>query len=90
MASHPFVIGELACGHLRNRQELLRLFAALPSVTVATHEESLLFIETHDLSGKGLGYIDVHLLASTMLTEAAQLWTRDRQLQAAAERLRIA
>ncbi len=78
--THPFVIGELACGHLKKRREVLNLLAALPAAVVATDEETLHFIETHRLMGKGIGYIDAHLLASVALTEGARLWTLDKRL----------
>ena len=87
--THPFVIGELACGNLKNRREVLDLLAALPSTVVASDEETLHFIEQRRLMGRGLGWVDVHLLASVMMTEAAQLWTRDKRLGAIAAELRI-
>jgi predicted nucleic acid-binding protein len=87
--THPFVVGELACGTLARRQEVLGLFAALPSAIVATDEEAMALIEERRLMGLGLGYIDVHLLASTMLTPDAQLWTTDRRLQMVAAKLQI-
>ena len=80
--THPFVIGEIACGELKNRQEVLTLLSALPSAVVATDEEVLRLIERHRMMRKGLGYIDVHLIASVMLTESAQLLTRDKRLEA--------
>ena len=80
---HPFVIGELACGNLRNRDELLSLFSALPSTPVADHDELLDFVTRRDLAGRGLGWIDVHLLASALLANC-RLWTLDRRLAAAA------
>jgi hypothetical protein len=85
--THPFIIGELACGNLKNRDEILRLLAALPSVTVATDEETLLLIERERLMGKGIGYIDVHLLASAALTPGARIWTRDRRFAAVVREL---
>ena len=85
--AHPWVIGELALGQLRARAEILRLLAQLPQATVATAAELLGFIERHELFGLGIGYVDAQLLASTLLTRDAQLWTRDRRLRAAAERL---
>ena len=88
--THPFVIGELACGTLAKRREVLDLLAALPAAARATDEEALALIERRTLMGKGLGYIDVHLLAAVLLTERAQLWTRDRRLHTAATQLRIA
>jgi hypothetical protein len=86
---HPFVIGELACGHLRNRSALLSLWHALPPTSVATEAEVLEFIERHRLMGIGLGYVDVHLLASTILGGAARLWTLDRRLAAVAAELKV-
>lgn len=77
--THPFVIGEIACGDLRKRREVLELLAALPAATVATDEETLHFIEERRLMGKGIGYIDAHLLASVALTDA-RLWTLDKAL----------
>lgn len=85
--AHPWVTGELALGHLRGRAEILRLLRHLPQAMVATAPELLAFIERHELSGLGIGYVDVQLLAATMLTDDAELWTRDRRLRAAAERL---
>lgn len=87
--THPFVIGELACGNLKNRREVLELLAALPSTVVANDRETLHFIERRRLTGPGIGWVDVHLLASVMMTEAAQLWTRDKRLGAIAAQLRI-
>jgi predicted nucleic acid-binding protein len=82
---HPFVIGELACGNLKNRTEILSLLRALPSAEVADHEEILAFIDNHQLMGKGLAYVDVHLLGSTVLS-GTSLWTADHRLaQASAD-----
>jgi predicted nucleic acid-binding protein len=76
---HSFVLGELACGNLANRSEVLRLLGDLPLAPVATDIEALAFIETHTLMGRGIGYLDVHLLASVVLAGDAQIWTRDRR-----------
>jgi hypothetical protein len=76
---HPFVIGELACGTLRRRFEILALLQSLPQVPRASHEEVLLFVERYRLMGRGIGWIDAHLLASTALG-GTLLWTRDRRL----------
>jgi predicted nucleic acid-binding protein len=84
---HPFIIGELACGNLVKRAEILTLLRALPQTTVVTHDEALAFIEVRDLAAKGLGYIDVHLLAAAAVT-GVPLWTLDRRLGAAASELR--
>jgi predicted nucleic acid-binding protein len=87
---HPFVIGELACGHLSNREEILDLLAKLPAAPAADHSEALLFIQRHGLMGKGIGYIDVHLLASARLAGTARLWTMDKCLAAVAEAMDLA
>ena len=84
---HPFVIGEIACGILRDRLSILELLLDLPAAAVAEGEEVLGFIERHVLHGKGIGYVDVHLLASVALTEGAKLWTRDKRLRVVAEAL---
>ena len=86
---HPFVIGELACGTMRQRQEVLGLLKALPQTTVAEYEEVLQFLERHQLYGSGLGWVDAHLLASTVLT-GCTLWTLDRPLRKAAIALKVA
>jgi predicted nucleic acid-binding protein len=88
VACHPFVIGELACGNLRNRSELLALLSALPAVPRVNDAEALAFIEHHRLMGRGLGLIDVHLLASCMLG-GVRLWTRDARLTRAAAALNL-
>jgi predicted nucleic acid-binding protein len=76
---HPFVIGELACGNLRRPYQILALLKDLPRVAVATDGEALFFIERHTLIGRGLGLVDVHLLASVALHGTARLWTRDKR-----------
>lgn len=86
---HPFVAGELACGNLRNRREILGLLRRLPQAPKATDEEALVFIERRSLSGRGIGLVDVHLLASTVLHGTARLWTRDQQLSAVAADLKL-
>lgn len=84
---HPFVVGELACGNLRHRETVLGLLQELPQATVATDTEVLFFIERHALMGRGIGYIDAHLLASASLSDAARLWTRDIRLREVATEL---
>lgn len=84
---HPFVIGELACGNLADRRPVLRLLGSLPTAPRATDDEVLHFIEQHRLMGRGIGYIDAHLLAATALAADARLWTRDTQLARAAAAL---
>ena len=85
---HPFIIGELACGNIKNRTEILSLLNALPEVELLDNAEVLLFIEKNDLVGKGLSLIDIHLLASARLSETA-LWTLDAKLKHEAHRLGI-
>ena len=87
---HPMIIGELACGNLKNRQSLLKLLNSLHTLTQATHEEVLYFIEHHHLMGRGIGYIDAHLLASTALATDVRLWTRDLRLSGLAIDLDLA
>ncbi len=87
---HPFVIGELACGNLKSRSTILELLGTLPQVRVAQEHEVLFFIDRHKLMGLGIGYIDAHLLAATVLTEGAKLWTRDKRLHQLAQRLGLA
>lgn len=84
---HPFVIGELACGMLKSRHEVLTLLGELPQARVLTDAEALAFIEHHRLAGRGLGLIDVHLLGSSRL-EGAELFTLDRRLAQVALRHR--
>jgi len=86
---HRLVIGELACGNLRNRLETLQLLRALPLTDEATFEESLGFVDGHRLYGRGLGWIDVQLLASAFLSRCS-LWTLDRRLGDAAASLGVA
>lgn len=85
--AHPFVVGELACGTLENRKEILSWLKCLPSLPAATHSEVLFFVERNRLSGLGIGYADLHLLAAVALAPPAELWTRDRRLAAAADGL---
>ena len=87
---HPFVRGELACGNLKNRGEVLRLLEELPGAPIATDGETLDFIERRAVMGRGLGYIDVHLLASVALAGTARLWTRDKRLAVVAVDLKLA
>jgi len=88
--THPFVIGELACGSIGNRSEVLRLLQGLPRAPEASHAEVLEFIERRQLIRRGLGYLDIHLLASAVLDGTASFWTRDRRLAQAAAELGVA
>lgn len=88
--SHPFIVGELACGRMRNRDEVLGLLTSLPQAAVASDEEALRYIDVHQLMGRGIGYVDVHLIASTVLSGGLRLWTRDRRLAEVAADLGVA
>lgn len=88
--SHPFVRGELALGNLRQRKEILAALDNLPQAPVAFTDEVNVFIEQHALYGLGIGLIDAHLLASTRLSGNTRLWTQDKRLLAAANRLNLA
>lgn len=88
IACHPFIIGELACGTLGNRAEILMLLQALPTTPLVEPYEILEFIEKQSLMGRGLGYVDVHLLAAAILGNVL-LWTLDRRLHEAASELRV-
>lgn len=83
VACHPFVVGELACGNLKNRTEFLSLLQTLPTVPVAEQNEILYFINEQSLMGHGLGFVDIHLLSSARLSHSP-LWTVDKRLQSAA------
>ena len=89
VSCHPLVIGELACGSIANRAEILSLLQELPQTRVAEHAEVLRFIEARRLSARGLGFIDAHLLASSVLTKVP-LWTADKRLREAAYELCVA
>jgi len=80
---HAHVIGELACGNLKNREEIISLLQALPAAPLIDLPEYLYFVEQNRLHGKGIGFVDVHLLASASLAQAP-LWTADKRLKAAA------
>ncbi len=88
VSCHPYIVGELACGNIQNRDEILTMLGALPGVQVADHEEIIHFISRHKLHGKGIGLIDAHLLASTLLS-GSKLWTLDKALASMAKTLKI-
>ncbi len=87
--THPFIMGELACGRIRNRSEVLRLLQSLSHAPVASDDEALRYIDVHQLMGRGIGYVDVHLLASAALSRELRLWTRDRRLAEVAGELEV-
>ena len=86
--THPFVLGELTCGNLRNRAVILRHLETLPGAVPATHNEVLRLIEDRKLWGRGIGWIDAHLLASALLSSCV-LWTRDESLDQAATQAEV-
>jgi len=87
---HPFVIGELALGSMKQRDFVIARMRRLPKAIVASETEMLHFISEHTLFGSGVGYVDAHLLAAARLTRNARLWTRDKRLDAIAQRLSVA
>jgi predicted nucleic acid-binding protein len=80
VVTHPFVIGELACGNLRRRREAIAFLDSLPSATVATDDEVMELIENRKLMGRGIGYVDAHLLAAAALSHDVAFWTLDARL----------
>ena len=87
---HPMIIGELACGNLQHREQRLRDWQSLPQIAELAHSDVLSIIEERKLMGKGLGFIDAHLLCSTLQQEGTSLWTRDKRLAQIADGLSIA
>lgn len=87
---HPMVVGELACGNLRDRADVLESLLDLPETSTAFSDEVLAFIEQHRLMGRGIGYVDMNLLASVALDETSRLWAVDLRLRAAAVDLGLA
>jgi predicted nucleic acid-binding protein len=88
--THPLIVGELACGRMARRAEFLDMLDRLPSALRMEDDEARTLIERHALMGRGLGFIDLHLLASALATGHVHLWTRDRSLASAALRLKVA
>lgn len=87
---HASIIGELACGNLANRTELLSLWQSLATLPEASHQEALYFIEEHQLMGKGVGYIDIHLMAAVVLDGGTRIWTNDKRLAMVAGQMGLA
>ena len=85
---HPFIVGELACGNLKNRNEIIPLLQSLPMAPAIEFSEFLFFIDRNQLMGKGVGFVDVHLLASAQLA-GVPLWTADKRLRSAADKLAL-
>lgn len=84
---HPFVVGELALGSLRERDEVLAFLAAQREAMIASHAEVITIIDRHSILSMGIGYTDAHLLTSTLLEKRSSLWTRDKRLAAAAQQV---
>jgi predicted nucleic acid-binding protein len=87
---HPFIIGELVLGKVTKIAEMIEFFHLLPKTIVASADEILEFITNRKLSGSGIGYVDVHLLAAAALIPETLVWTRDKKLRAAAQTLSLA
>jgi predicted nucleic acid-binding protein len=85
---HPYVIGEIGLGMLKQRREVLELMAALPSALVVSHDEEMAFVDQRRQAGRGIGWVDVHLAASAVVSRA-KLWTADRRLADVARVLRL-
>ena len=86
---HSFIIGELACGNLKNRNEIISLLQSLPMAPTIEFDEFLFFVDRNHLMGKGVGFVDVHLLASAQLA-GTPLWTADKKLKSSADQLELA
>ncbi|AUA54822.1 Probable ribonuclease VapC32 [Achromobacter spanius] len=86
---HPFIVGELALGSLNKRDMVLGALTLLPQAVRASHDEAIHFLHAERLFGKGIGYVDLHLLASTRLTPGASLWTKDKRLGSLAKTLNL-
>lgn len=84
---HPMVIGELALGSIKNRDEILALLRSQQRLRTIGSDEFLEFVHSHRLMSRGLSYVDVHLLGSTLITPGVRFWTRDRRLKKVAEEL---
>jgi predicted nucleic acid-binding protein len=90
VATHPFVVGEIALGRITHREETISMLSRIPQAPMATPNEVLHLIEQHRLAGSGIGYVDLHLIAAAQLMGHAPLWTFDKKLAAVAARLRLA
>lgn len=86
---HPFIIGELACSNIKNRNEIISLLKALPVAQIVDSDEFLFFTDQNNLMGKGIGFVDINLLASAKLA-GVKLWTADKRLVSAADQLKLA
>jgi predicted nucleic acid-binding protein len=87
-ATHPFILGELACGNFKNRNEIFALLSNLPAITTISTDEYFVFIEKNKLYGSGLGFVDIHLLASSLISQCT-IYTKDKNLLSAAHSFNI-
>lgn len=87
VCTHPMIWGELACGSLKNRATLLKLWENLPAIKPASHAEAMYCLEQRQLMGRGIGYVDLHLLTAVLLSPGTVLWTRDKRLHGIASEL---
>lgn len=87
---HSMVLGELSQGYFRNRTAVLRFLGELPKISSATHKQVMAFVDTHQLAGRGIGWIDAHLLTAVAHVDETQFWTRDKRLKSLAETLSFA
>lgn len=85
---HPFIMGEIACGGIKNRHEIINLLNDLPSIEILDHSDIMEFIENRKIMNKGIGFIDVHLLGSALVSDTP-LWTFDKALRKIAIQLSI-
>ncbi|MGJ3247662.1 MAG: type II toxin-antitoxin system VapC family toxin [Elainellaceae cyanobacterium] len=90
VAMHSMVLGELSLGYLRNRTAVLRFLGELPKISSATHEQVMAFVDTHKLAGRGIGWVDAHLLTAVARVDETQFWTRDKRLKSLAKALALA
>lgn len=85
---HPFIIGELACGGLQKKQDIFKLIESMPQTVCLEHEEIMSLIEAHEFSNQGIGYVDVHLIGSCLLSDNL-LWTYDKALKKVAKKMKL-
>ena len=88
VACHPFTVGEIACGGIKNRREIINLLNDLPSVVTLDHSDILDFIENRKIMNKGIGYVGIHLLGSALVSDTP-LWTFDKALKKIATQFSI-